>query len=108
MIKVKDPGNHIIGASGADLDEVGIRGRINADQIEEVYFAHPIIITPGEMDINIEDIRYGGEIKDAGGRGYGAVVRWEKTSSKQSLHQKLNYKCKKGTKDPNKIGRAHV
>lgn len=50
MVKIKDPGNHVI-IPGTGENEVGLKGRIPFDSIVDILYAHPISITPGEIQI---------------------------------------------------------
>lgn len=83
MVKVKDPGNHQDVAGADNTREVGIRGSVPADQIEEVYFGIPFIVPKGEFEVRVD--RWAGRVNTREGSsfGYHPSVRWEKRQPTQ-------------------------
>jgi hypothetical protein len=75
MVKVIDPGDHVI-VPGTGENEVGIRGRISFDAVVDICYAHPIAITPGEIEIN-ED-RWSRKFSPGSSTGMMVNVTWNK------------------------------
>ncbi|NLH78697.1 MAG: hypothetical protein GX465_16845, partial [Acidobacteria bacterium] len=90
MIKIRDPGNH---EPGATEGEIGIKGKIPADLIEEVYFGHPVSMTQGYTEI-IND-KFNKSVYKGNGSSYKATVAWE---SRPYKNQKQNANCKQEEK----------
>ena len=108
MLKVKDPGNHIK-IEGTGEDEVGIRGRVSIDQIDETYLGHPVIIREGEFEVRTG--RWFGKKAETGSRrDYSAVIRWEKSTPHHQLnanpcHDEQGKFCETGSKPYERSGK---
>ena len=88
LVQIKDPGHHIV-IPGTGEFEVGLRGRIPFDMVVDSHFAHPIGLTPGEMEIN-EDW-YQNRFVPGSGSGLNIFTSWSKHESglQINISQKL-------------------
>jgi len=98
MIKIRDPGNH---EPGTTEGEIGIKGKIPSDLIEEVYFGRPVSMTQGYTEI-VND-KFNKSVYKGNGSSYKSTVAWESIPYKKQKHDsaledaanfiKLNYNC---------------